>query len=137
MEEFEGVELGLFLKADRPCGGKGQRRVFHQADGEAERSGGFGLAAQTHRIFGDIDAAAADLNLKADRYEWQLRRFVQTLLDLIGHPTEDIRFSRQTIANDSEVVEDIYRMRADIDQRTALRLNPYIQEEEIEGLLTE
>lgn len=84
-----------------------------------------------------IRAAAADLNLKADRYEWQLRRFVQTLLDLIGHPTEDIRFSRQTIANDSEVVEDIYRMRADIDQRTALRLNPYIQEEEIEGLLTE
>ena len=84
-----------------------------------------------------IRAAAADLNLKADRYEWQLRRFVQTLLDLIGLPTEDIRFSRQTIANDSEVVEDIYRMRADIDQRTALRLNPYIQEEEIEGLLTE
>ena len=84
-----------------------------------------------------IRAAAADLNLKADRYEWQLRRFVQTLLDLIGHPTEDIRFNRQTIANDSEVVEDIYRMRSDIDQRTALRLNPYIQEEEIEGLLTE
>ena len=84
-----------------------------------------------------IRAAAADLNLKADRYEWQLRRFVQELLTLIGRPTEDIRFIRQTIANDSEVVQDIYRMRQDIDQRTALRLNPYIQEEEIEGLVTE
>ena len=83
-----------------------------------------------------IRAAAANLNLKADRYEWQLRRFVQALLSLIGHPTEDIRFSRQTIANESEVVEDICRMRGDIDQRTALRLNPYIQEEEIEALVT-
>lgn len=83
-----------------------------------------------------IRAAAADLNLKADRYEWQLRRFVQELLSLIGRPTEDIRFNRQAIANDSEVVEDIYKMRADIDQRTALRLNPYIQEEEIDSLVT-
>ena len=83
-----------------------------------------------------IRAAAANLNLKADRYEWQVRQFVQSLLRLIGHPTEDIRFNRQTIANDSEVVQDIYAMRQDIDQRTALRLNPYIQEEEIEGLVT-
>ena len=82
-----------------------------------------------------IRAAAANLNLKADRYEWQLRQFVQNLLALIGHPTEDIRFNRQCIANESEVVSDIAAMRNDIDQRTALRLNPYIQEEEIEGLV--
>ncbi len=84
-----------------------------------------------------IRAAAANLNLKADRYEWQVRQFVQNLLSLIGHPTEDIRFSRQTITNESEVVQDIYAMRQDIDQRTALRLNPYIQEEEIEPLMEE
>ena len=82
-----------------------------------------------------IRAATANLNLKADRYEWQVRRFVQELLRLIGHPTEDIRFVRQTITNESEVVQDIYAMRQDIDQRTALRLNPYIQEEEIEPLM--
>lgn len=82
-----------------------------------------------------IRAAAANLNLKADRYEWQVRQFVHNLLSLIGHPTEDIRFSRQTITNESEVVQDIYAMRQDIDQRTALRLNPYIQEEEIEPLM--
>ena len=84
-----------------------------------------------------IRAAAANLNLKADRYEWQVRQFVQDLLRLIGHPTEDIRFTRQTITNESEVVKDIYAMRGDIDQRTALRLNPYIQEEEIEPLMDE
>ena len=83
-----------------------------------------------------IRAAAANLNLKADRYEWQLRQFVQALLSLIGLPTEDVRFKRQTIANESEVVSDIAAMRGDIDQRTALRLNPYIQEEEIEALVT-
>lgn len=82
-----------------------------------------------------IRAAAANLNLKADRYEWQLRQFVQNLLNLIGHPTEDIRFNRQCIANESEMVADIAVMRDDIDQRTALRLNPYIQEEEIESLV--
>ena len=82
-----------------------------------------------------IRAAAANLHLKADRYEWQLRQFVQELLSLIGCPTEDIRFNRQTIANESEVVSDICKMRDDIDLRTALRLNPYIQEEEIEGLV--
>ena len=82
-----------------------------------------------------IKAAAANLHLKADRYEWQLRQFVQALLSLIGHPTEDIRFNRQTIANESEVVSDICKMRQDIDLRTALRLNPYIQEEEVEALV--
>ena len=82
-----------------------------------------------------IRAAAANLNLKADRYEWQVRRFVMNLLDLIGHPTADVFFKRQTIANESEMVADIAVMRDDIDQRTALRLNPYIQEEEIEALL--
>ena len=64
-----------------------------------------------------------------------MRQFVTALLDLIGHPTGDVRFNRQCIANESEVVRDIAAMRDDIDQRTALRLNPYIQEEEIEALL--
>ena len=84
-----------------------------------------------------IRAAAANLNLKADRYEWQVRQFVMQLLEMIGRPTEDVRFKRQAIANESEVVADIAAMREDIDLRTALRLNPYIQEEEIETLLTQ
>jgi len=82
-----------------------------------------------------IRAAAANLNLKADRYEWQLRLFVSSLLDLIGCPCEDIRFKRQTIANESETVADIAVMRQDIDHETALRLNPYISDEHVSELL--
>jgi hypothetical protein len=78
-----------------------------------------------------IRAATANLNLKADRYEWQVRRFVKDILDLVGKPTDEIRFKRQTIANESETVADIAVMRDYIDQETALKLNPYIQQEEI------
>lgn len=84
-----------------------------------------------------IRASTANLNLKADRYEWQVRQFIHQLLTLLGHPTEHIRFKRQCIANESEIVADIAAMRADIDQRTALQLNPYIQDEEIDALLNE
>ncbi|MBQ8314041.1 MAG: phage portal protein [Clostridia bacterium] len=82
-----------------------------------------------------IRAATANLNLKADRYEWQVFRFVQQLLSLLGITTEEIRFQRQCIANESETVADIAAMRPDIDRRTALKLNPYIQPEEIDALM--
>lgn len=82
-----------------------------------------------------IRTATANLNLKADRYEWQVFRFVQQLLALLGITTEEIRFQRQCIANESETVADIAAMRPDIDRRTALKLNPYIQPEEIDALL--
>lgn len=82
-----------------------------------------------------IRAATANLNLKADRYEWQARQFVQRVLALAGHPTEDIRFNRLEIANESELVADINLMRDYIDMETALRLNPYIQDEEVKGIL--
>ncbi|MBQ8654392.1 MAG: phage portal protein [Clostridia bacterium] len=81
-----------------------------------------------------IRAATAALHLKADRYEWQVFRFVQQLLALLGVKTQSIRFQRQCIANESETVSDIYAMRQDIDRRTALKLNPYIQPEEIDEL---
>lgn len=83
-----------------------------------------------------IRVSAANLNLKADRYEWQLRQFVSALLNLIGSPCDDIRFKRQPLANESETVQDIAVMRADIDHETALRLNPYISDEAIPALMT-
>ncbi len=82
-----------------------------------------------------IRVASANLNLKADRYEWQLRIFLTELMQLLGIDCDDIRFNRQAIANESETVSDIAVMRADIDQATALRLNPYIQSEEIPALI--
>lgn len=82
-----------------------------------------------------IRAACANLNLKCDRYEWEVFSFVQELLALLGVETEEIRFQRQVIANDMETVQTIYMMRGDIDRATALRLNPLLQPEEVEALL--
>ena len=82
-----------------------------------------------------IQAAMTNLNLKADRYEWQVFCFVQQLLALLGVESEEIRFHRQEFVNRSEIVDDIQAMRQDIDDETALKLNPYIMPEEIDGIL--
>ena len=82
-----------------------------------------------------IQASMTNLNLKCDRYEWQVFRFVQRLLDLIGIQTEEIRFHRQEFLNRSEIIQDIVAMRSDIDHETALKLNPYIMPEEIERIV--
>lgn len=82
-----------------------------------------------------IRAAETNLTLKCDRYEWQVFAFVQQLLKLLGHDVEQISFVRRSLSNASEVVADIALMREDIDQETALRLNPYIAEEDIPGIM--
>lgn len=82
-----------------------------------------------------IETAMTNLNLKCDRYEWQVFRFVQKILALVGIQTEQISFHRQEIANKSEMVADLYVMRGDIDQETALKLNPYIDQEAIPAII--
>lgn len=82
-----------------------------------------------------IQAAMTNLNLKCDRYEWQCFRFVQQVLALIGAQTENIRFKRQAIVNKSETVQDIYTMHSDLDRRTRLKLNPYVEQDEIDEIL--
>ena len=76
-----------------------------------------------------------NLNLKCDHYEWQCFAFVQQVLSLLGVETEEIAFQRQQITNKSETVDDIYTMRSDIDQETALKLNPYISQDDIPGIM--
>lgn len=82
-----------------------------------------------------IKTAMLNLNLKADRYEWQAFKFVQHVLALLGIQTEEIRFKRQTLVNDTEIVDNISKMREYIDVETALKLNPYIAQEDIEGIM--
>lgn len=82
-----------------------------------------------------IRTAMAGMELKADRYEWEVFTFVHTLLAFLGIDTDEIRFQRQDISNASETVTDIATMREDIDRRTALKLNPYIQTEEVDVIL--
>lgn len=82
-----------------------------------------------------IQTAMTNLNLKCDHYEWQCFAFVQQVLALMGVQTEEIVFKRQQIVNKSETVQDIYIMRGDIDRETALKLNPYISQDDIPGIL--
>ena len=82
-----------------------------------------------------IQASMTNINLKCDRYEWQVFSTVQRILALVGVETEQIRFHRQTIANKSEIIQDIVAMREDIDHETALKLNPYIMPEEIPQIM--
>lgn len=82
-----------------------------------------------------IRTATANLELKVDRYEWQVFDFIQRLLRLLRIETESIAFKRKTIANESEIVTDIYAMRQDITRKKALELNPYIADDDIPQLL--
>lgn len=82
-----------------------------------------------------IQAAMTNLNLKCDHYEWQCFAFVQQILHLMGIDTEEISFQRQQIVNQSETVQDIYTMRSDIDRETALKLNPYISQDDIPAIM--
>ena len=87
-----------------------------------------------------IKTAMANLNLKADRYEWQCFSFVQTILNLVGVEGEDaeiIRFNRRGIVNESEVIANIYMMRQDVSRQWALEANPMVNSDEIPTILAE
>lgn len=82
-----------------------------------------------------IRTATANLNLKADRYEWQVFRFVQQVLALLGIKTEQITFKRQTIANETEITQNLVSLSEFIDDETLLTHCPYFTQEEIPGIL--
>ena len=87
-----------------------------------------------------IKTAMANLNLKADRFEWQCFSFVQSILALVGVEGTDaeiIRFNRRGIVNESEVIANIYMMRADVSRQWALEANPMVNADEIPTILKE
>ena len=82
-----------------------------------------------------IRAASKDLNLKCDRYEWCVFDFVQNVLRVQGIETEEISFKRQSLENETETIENIYRAAEDLDRETRLRKNPMISQDEIPKIL--
>ena len=89
-----------------------------------------------------INSAKTDLDLKTDEFEWQCIEFVENLLALYEEykgniKNSDIKFIRRTITNDTEIIDNIYKMRQDIDHRTALQLNPYIESKEVDNIIKE
>lgn len=84
-----------------------------------------------------IETAFTRMDLGADELEWQVFSFVQQLLRLNGVDTEDIAFKRARLFNASETIQNIYLMRQDISQRTALTLNPMIAADEVDQIMQE
>ena len=88
-----------------------------------------------------IKSIMANLDLKTDDFEIQALNTLYAIMELYysyfgGNIDElTIELKRRTIINDTEVVQLIYTMREDIDQRTALEKNPLISPEEIEEIL--
>lgn len=82
-----------------------------------------------------IRVAVKDLNLKCDRAEWCAFAFVQSVLRLQGIETEDISFTRQSMENETETIENIYRAAEDLDRETRLKLNPMIMQDMIPQIM--
>lgn len=82
-----------------------------------------------------IEAASANLNMKSERFGWCAFDFVQKVLRLVGVDTDQITFKRKSIANVKETIECIYLFRNDIDQQTALELNPMVEPESIAQIM--
>lgn len=87
-----------------------------------------------------IKANMADLDLKTDVFEIEMYDFMENLIELYKENFNDnsdytFKFKRRTLLNDTETIDNILKFRADIDHRTALKLNPLIDDDEIEDII--
>lgn len=88
-----------------------------------------------------IKAMMADLDLKTDDFENGVLDFLDDILVLyaeykgITDDFEEPKLIRRSLVNDTEIIDNILKMRTDIDHETALKLNPYIQDQEIPKIL--
>lgn len=85
-----------------------------------------------------IKANMMDLDLKADDFENQVYSFLYNIIGLMleikgkQNDNYDIELIRRSLVNDTEAIDNIYKMRSDISHETALKLNPYIKDEKKE-----
>lgn len=87
-----------------------------------------------------IRLATQDLDLKVDGLEVFVSDFVENILELYNEYKNidkeyEFSFIRRTLINDTETIDNIYKMRNDIDLETALKLNPYISDKELKGVM--
>ena len=79
-----------------------------------------------------IKAMMTDLDLKTDDFENEALDYMDNVLllyrEITGDSTETkVNFIRRGIVNDSELIDNLIKMRNEISQRTFLELNPYIE----------
>ena len=84
-----------------------------------------------------INVAKTDLDLKADELEWQIADVVENIMELLGIEWEEPRFSRRSITNDTEIINNISTQLSDgsIDLEEAVFLSPNILESRKSDLL--
>lgn len=81
-----------------------------------------------------IKANMQNLDLKVDTFEMEMINSISKIIDILlkfknkSERNYNISFIRRSLINDTEIVDNIYKMRNDISLETALRLNPYIED---------
>ncbi|MCI6191358.1 MAG: phage portal protein [Clostridium sp.] len=88
----------------------------------------------------EINARRENLNLKVDDFENEVYEFMYKVMTIFeeveGEQGEyEISFIRSGLINQNEIIDNIVKIRADIDQRTALELNPMINNELIDEII--
>lgn len=85
-----------------------------------------------------IKAMFADLDLKTNQFESEVRKFIKRLVEFINDDqgtsyTYDCNFFRETIMNGGEVVDNLVKLSGIISNKTIRELQPYdidVEEEE-------
>ncbi len=87
-----------------------------------------------------IRIATQDLDLKTDEFEINVIDYIENILNIYNEykgSNEEYEFKliRRTLINDTETIDNIYKFRNDIDLETALRLNPYISDADVDDII--
>lgn len=84
-----------------------------------------------------IDTAKFNLNTKCNRFEYQAYQTVRRLLQIAGIETENIKFRRQAISNQTENITNVLSEydRGLLDKRTALEKLDNVDIDEVDTIL--
>lgn len=88
----------------------------------------------------EINARRENLNLKIDDFENEAHNFMDTVMQIYQEIYGEVKnynltFIRSGLINETEIIDNIVKIRSDIDHRTALELNPMIDNDSIDIIL--
>ena len=88
----------------------------------------------------EINARRENLNLKIDDFENEAHNFMNSVMQIYQEIYGEVKkynltFIRSGLINETEIIDNIIKIRSDIDHRTALELNPMIDNDNIDVIL--
>ena len=84
-----------------------------------------------------INASFAMLKMRANLLYYHIEDFLRQACALLGTPLVSLSVKEMTMTNELERLQAVYLARDDIGKQKALELNPFIEPEEVEGLMNE